>query len=118
TLLINAQRQHQLPHALIERMVQIEKRLDSTFNNFRARLAGEPTADNRLREVLRESRDVAERRAAWEASKQIGAEVERELLELVGLRNQGAHALGFANYYSMRLELDELNEAELFATLA
>ena len=116
-VLINACRQHQLPADLIDRMVTIEKRLDSRFNNFRARLGDEPVSDNRLRELLKTSDDPAERRAAWIASKQIGAEVEADLLELVRLRNQAARSLGFDNFFSMMLELDELDEAELFGIL-
>ena len=116
-VLINACRQHQLPADLIDRMVTLEKQLDSRFNNFRAQLGGEPVSDNRLRELLRTSDDPAVRRHAWEASKQIGAEVEPDLLELVRLRNQAARSLGFDNYYSMMLELDELDETELFGIL-
>ena len=116
-LLINAYRAHQIPPAMIERMVSIEKALESRFNNFRAELRGRPVTDNEIRQVLRDSNDTPERRAAWEASKQIGAEVVAELLDLVRLRNEAARSLGFTNYYSMILELDELHEAELFALL-
>ena len=116
-VLINACRQHQLPPDLIDRMVTIEKRLDSRFNNFRARLGGESVSDNRLREMLKTSDDPAARREAWTASKQIGAEVESDLLELVRLRNQAARSLGFDNYFSMMLTLDELDENELFGIL-
>lgn len=116
-LLIDGFRAHQIPPATIERLVGLEKRLESTFNAFRATFDGEQVADNRLREVLRVSNDGAERRRAWEASKQIGAEVRPTLIELVTLRNQAARDLGFSNYYSMMLELDELDERELFTTL-
>ena len=40
-----------------------------------------------------------------------------DLLELVGIRNAAARDLGFENYYSMMLQLDELDERELFALL-
>ncbi len=116
-LLLHAFRQHQIPPETIERMVGLEKRLDSTFNNFRARLNGEPVSDNALRELLKTSDEAKLRRAAWEASKQVGAQVVNDLLELVRVRNAAAHSLGFGNYYSMMLELDELDEAELFQTL-
>ncbi len=116
-VLINACHQHQLPADLIDRMVTIEKRLDSRFNNFRARLGDEPVSDNQLRELLKTSNDSAERLEAWTASKQIGAEVEADLLELVRLRNQAARSLGFDNFFSMMLELDELDETELFEIL-
>jgi peptidyl-dipeptidase A len=117
TLLLNAYRGQQLEPATIERMVRIEKRLESRFNAFRATLDGQPVTDNDLRRVLVESDDSAARRAAWEASKQVGAEVAEELLGLVRLRNEAARSIGFTDYYAMRLELDELDERELFALL-
>lgn len=33
------------------------------------------------------------------------------------MRNEGARSLGFENYYSMSMQLDELDETELFALL-
>ena len=116
-LLVNDYRAHQIPVEMIERMVRLEKSLESRFNNFRAQLAGERVTDNRIRQILRDSHSDAERRGAWEASKQVGGEVVAELKALVKLRNQAAASLGFANYYSMMLELDELDETELFALL-
>jgi peptidyl-dipeptidase A len=117
TLLLHDYQAHQIPPKAIAAMVRIEKALESRFNNFRATLDGRPAADNELREILRTSTDEGERRAAWEASKQIGAQVRDDLIELVGRRNQAARDLGFENYYSMMLELDELDEAELFTLL-
>jgi peptidyl-dipeptidase A len=118
TLLLNDYRAHQIPPEMIERMVTLEKALESRFNNYRAELDGARVTDNRIRQVLRDSDLTPDRRRAWEASKQVGAEVVADLLALVRLRNQAATTLGFANYYSMMLELDELDEQELFALLA
>ena len=117
-LLRRAHRARQLAPEAIEAQVRLEKRLESRFNNFRATLDGREVTDNAIAEVLRASDDRAERRRAWEAGKQVGAEVEADLLALVRLRNQGARALGFGDYYAMMLELDELDERELFALLA
>jgi peptidyl-dipeptidase A len=116
-LLYNDFRAHQIPPAMIERMVKLEKSLESRFNNFRAELDGGRVTDNHIRQVLRDSDDDRARRRAWEASKQVGAEVEADLRTLVKLRNEAATSLGFANYYSMMMELDELDEAELFRLL-
>jgi len=117
TLLVNDFRAHQIPPEMIERMVRLEKSLESRFNNFRAEFAGERVTDNRIRQILRDSDSGDERRRAWEASKQVGSEVAADLLALVRLRNEAATTLGFRNYYSMMLELDELDEAELFRLL-
>jgi peptidyl-dipeptidase A len=116
-LLLNHFRAHQIRPEMIESMVRLEKTLDSRFNNHRAELDGERVSDNQLRRILRNADDAALRRRAWEASKQIGAEVVSDLLELVRQRNQAACEVGFDNYYSMMLTLDELDEAELFALL-
>lgn len=116
-LLLNDYRAQQIPPELIERMVALEKALESRFNNFRAELDGQRVTDNRIRQVLRDSDATPARRGAWEASKQVGAAVVDDLLALVRLRNHAATTLGFTNYYSMMLELDELDERELFALL-
>jgi len=117
TLLLNAYRGQQLEPAAIARLVRLEKRIESRFNAFRAELDGRPVLDNDLRRVLVESDDSTARRSAWEAAKQIGTEVAPELLELVRLRNEAASSLGFDNYYTMHLMLDELDETELFGLL-
>jgi peptidyl-dipeptidase A len=117
-LLLDAFRARQLPPEMIERQVVLEKRLESTFTNHRAELDGEAVSDNHILEVLARSDESDLRRRAWEASKRVGERVEAELLELVRLRNEGARQLGFPNFFTMGLELDELDEAELFALLA
>jgi peptidyl-dipeptidase A len=116
-LLVYTYRAQQMPPETIERMVQIEKALESRFNNFRAEFRGRRVGDNEIRQLLEHSNDSAERREAWEASKQIGAQVVDDLRELVRVRNAAARDQGFANYYTMMLELDELREDELFAVL-
>ncbi len=106
--------EQQMPHDLIEQIVALETDIEAQFNAFRAEFNGRTVTDNDLKVVLRDSNDVTERYAAWAASKQIGAQVVEQVLKVVALRNQAARAMGFANYYSMSLELQELNEAELF----
>ena len=117
TLLLNDYRAHQIPPARIEAMVRLEKSLEDGFNRHRATLDGGEVSDNQLREILHRSDDVELRRRAWEAAKQIGARVSEDLLRLVRLRNQAAREIGFDNYYSMMLELDEIDEAEMFLLL-
>ena len=117
-LLLNALHVNQVDPDMIERMVRLEKKLESRFNNFRATLDGQPVGDNALRDLLRDEDDPALRRRGWEASKQVGAEVVGELMELVRLRNEAAREIGFTSYYAMMLKLkDEMDEAELFRLL-
>lgn len=116
-LLLNSYRARQLAPELIQQQVALEKQLESVFTNFRAKLDGQDVSDNQIHDVLVRSDDFARRQRAWEASKQVGGKIEPDLLTLVRLRNEGARSLGFSNFYSMSLELDELDESELFALL-
>lgn len=116
-LLLNQHRPNQLPPEAIERMVTLEKSVENLFNTSRAELDGERVGDNRIRELLERSDDLELRRRAWEASKQIGALAEHDLLTLVRERNDAARSLGFGTYYGMMLICDELDEDELFSLL-
>ncbi|MGE5551173.1 MAG: M2 family metallopeptidase [Bacteroidota bacterium] len=117
TLLINAYTEQQIPPAKIEEIARREQEIESRFTNFRPVYEDKPVSENDLREILVYENDSAKRRAAWEASKRIGAEVAPLLLQLVEERNKIARDLGFPDFYLMRLGLDQLEEKELFAVL-
>lgn len=116
-LLLAAFMANQMDDATIEELVDTEKAVESDYNNFRPRLRGRRVSDNDLRDILRDSDDPDRRRAAWEASKEIGAAVEARVRRLVTIRNREARRLGYANYYTLALTLQELDEPTLFALL-
>jgi len=109
---------NQIPADLRRAVVELEIRVDSTFNNFRGQIDGTRVDDNAILDILRTSDDVAERRAAWEASKQIGRETGTHVRELARLRNQAARGLGYRDHFALALSTGELDEDRLFATLA
>jgi peptidyl-dipeptidase A len=98
-------------------MVRLNAECDTTYSTFRGEAGGRRWSDNEIEQTLAESDDNEERRAAWEASKQVGAEVADTVKRLVQLRNDAATHLGFANYYRMSLELGEVSQERLFALL-
>lgn len=116
-LLLNEHRAQQIPPETIARTVALEKSLEHRLNTHRAELDGERVTDNTIMTILRDSGDGALRRRAWEASKQVGAAIAGDLLELVRLRNRSAREIGFSDYYTMRLELQEVPPGELFDLL-
>jgi peptidyl-dipeptidase A len=63
--------------------------------------------------VLSDSKDAAERKTVWEASKAVGPAVEADLKQVVLLRNQVARHLGFKNYHVMQLYINEQNQDEI-----
>ena len=68
-------------------------------------------------EAIQAAASEAQRRAAWEASKEIGARVAERVRELARLRNEAAHKLGFGDHYRIALHLQEIDEDWLFGVL-
>lgn len=62
-----------------------------------------PASANDIDRILVESRDLDERRAAWEASKEIGRPLREGLLRLRELRNKVARAMGFDNFFALQV---------------
>lgn len=103
----------QLDPALMKRMTAKANTIEKAFNVFRAKTGDKEHTDGEVRQILQKSRDSAERRAVWEASKQVGADVEGDLRDLVRLRNEAATKLGFPDYHVMQLHLSELDQAQV-----
>ncbi|AZR74128.1 hypothetical protein BBF96_12400 [Anoxybacter fermentans] len=117
TVLYNAYLKHQIDSELIQQIVKLEAEIESEFTNFRANYNGKRITNNQILDILQTSTDEIERKSVWLSSKQIGQRVAPLLLKLVKLRNQVANKLGYANYYSLALQTDEINEKELFEIL-
>jgi peptidyl-dipeptidase A len=107
----------QTPAELREELVRLNAECDSIYANFRGEAGGRRWNDNDIEKVLGHSDDSEERRAAWEASKQVGAEVVGRVRRLVEVRNDAARRLGYPHFYAMSLALGELSEERLFALL-
>src|SRR5512135_1932662 len=105
----------QMPPDMIKQIVDLETEITAEFNGFRADLNGQAKTENELNDILRDSNNEAERRAAWEASKQIGVQVAARIKQTVDLRNRAARGMGYDNFYVMSLKLQELDEDTLFS---
>jgi peptidyl-dipeptidase A len=108
---------NQMGDELRAQIVDLSSSVESDFNSHRAHLNGRPVSDNDVEEILKSSDDIDTRRRAWEASKEIGSVVAPRVRELARLRNQVARDLGYADYFRLALELQELDEEWLFRTL-
>ena len=92
---------------LIEKIVSLSTLLEQKFNTFRAEMNEKKFTDNEIKKILREETDPKKLQEAWESSKKQGEIVEKELIELVKLRNMLAREIGFNNYYELSLEASE-----------
>jgi peptidyl-dipeptidase A len=62
-----------------------------------------PSTANEIDDILVKSRDLPERQRVWTASKEIGRPLKPGLVELVKLRNQVAHEMGYKSYFALQV---------------
>ena len=103
----------QIDPELLKAMLAKSNKIEQTFNVHRPNVGGKTLSDNEVRRTLRTSKDSAQRKAAWEASKTVRGAVEADLKELVGLRNRAAKKLGYRDYHVMQLALGEQSQEQV-----
>ncbi len=105
--------EYQQDEAMTARLTQLEADIRDRYYNFRGQVGGKPLGDNELDEILAKSADSALVREAWEASKQVGAQVADMLRDLARARNAAAKAQGYRDFFQRQLLLNEIDAAEL-----
>lgn len=108
----------QAPRATRLAIVEKTARVQERYSNLRGSIDGTPVGDGEIATILKESDDPGRRRAAWEASKEVGAAVAEDVRDLARLRNEAARALGFADHVELELWRQEVDPARLDAFLA
>jgi peptidyl-dipeptidase A len=103
----------QVSPEILARITARANSIEKAFNVYRAKVNGAELTDSQVRETLKNSKSSAERKAVWESSKGVGAAVEKDLKELVALRNEAAKALGFSDFHVMMLSLNEQKQADV-----
>ena len=99
----------QAPVDLLTRIQERQQSLEADFQAFKPIFEGQPTDDDTLDVVLWYEIDETRRRAAWEASREVGRLVAPRVLELARLRNQQAQVLGYRSYAQLALEMAEID---------
>ncbi|HUU95125.1 MAG TPA: M2 family metallopeptidase [Phycisphaerae bacterium] len=102
------------PPDLQERIVGLQADVQQIFSTHRSRVGDKTLTENEVREILRTTTDGIAAEAAWKGYTEVGRKAAGKLAELVRLRNEVAQELGYSNYFSMSLALEEIDEAELF----
>jgi peptidyl-dipeptidase A len=105
----------QVPPELLRKISAKSNAVEQTFNVYRYDVLGKRLTDNDISRILVESRDSAQRQAAWEARMSIGRAIIGDLKAVVALRNEAARKLGFKNFHAMQLYLGEQSEEQLLA---
>ena len=108
---------NQIPEGDRAELVALQAKVEHAFSTVRGRVGGRELANNELERILATSDDPAERRAAWEAGKQVGAAVADDVLALVELRNRVATERGYRDWFAFALAGGDIDEAWLERTL-
>jgi peptidyl-dipeptidase A len=101
--LLNAAEGPMTNPALVAARVAAETQQASIMNSFPFKLRGKPITANAIDDLLQSSKDLAERRAVWEASKESGPALKPGLVKLRDLRNGVARELGHADYFALQM---------------
>jgi len=97
----------QLDPNLSKKISEKAAAIEKTFNDYRANINGQEMTLDRVRQILEESKDSSLRKRVWEASMAVGLRVEKQLMDLVALRNEAAKKLGFKDYHEFSLRIAE-----------
>jgi len=104
---------NQIPEEARAELVTLQAKVEHAFSTVRGRVGDKELANNELERILADSDDPAERRAAWEAGKQVGAAVADDVLALVELRNRVARQRGYRDWFAFALAAGDIDEAWL-----
>jgi len=93
---------------VVSARVAAEARQSAILDSFEFKLqrpadnSPRPISVNEIDRLLRESRNLEERRAVWETSKQSGPALKPGLIQLRDLRNRVAREMGFSSFFDLQ----------------
>src|SRR3989442_1331064 len=102
-LLLNAAEGPMTNPDLVSKRVQAETKQASILNSFEFKLNGQKITANDIDNKLEKSSDLAERKAVWEASKEIGPALKPNLVTLRDLRNGVAKEMKYPDYFALEV---------------
>lgn len=108
-------KENQLPETMLQELINAETEVKQVFNTFRGQLEGKPYTNNDLLEMLKKETDTPKRQKIWEALKQVGEAVAVKLVTLARVRNEAAKMLGYADFWDMRIRLQEHDPEQLMS---
>jgi peptidyl-dipeptidase A len=116
-LLVMRFKENMIPESLCKKIANKESELAHLYANFRPVIDDKPLTENKIRQILKEEKDVDFRKKIWEGSKEIGNKLAPSIVEVVELRNEAARHMGYENYFYMQLDLQEVDPKWLFSFL-
>lgn len=102
---------------LVKARIQAETAQTEKLFGFTFKLGDREVTTNELDEKLKTETNLDQRKAAWEASKDVGRTLGDGLQTLQRLRNQTVRALGFSDFFSYQVSEYGMTTAEMMALM-
>ena len=116
-LLLNAAEGPMTNPDLVAKRVAAETKQASLMNGFEFNLNGQKITANQIDDKLEKSTDLGERKAVWEASKEIGPALKENLVMLRDLRNGVAKEMQYPDYFSLQVAAYGMTTGEMLKML-
>ena len=116
-LLLNAAEGPMTNPDLVSKRVAAETKQASILNSFEFKLNGQMITANDIDNKLEKSSDLNERKAVWEASKEIGPKLKNNLVTLRDLRNGVAKEMKYLDYFSLEVAAYGMTTDEMLKML-
>ncbi len=102
---------------LVRKRIAAETAQTEKLYGFTYRIDGKPVTTNQIDDILRSSRALRERAAAWATSKEVGKELREGLTTLQRLRNETVRPLGYPSYFAYQVSDYGMSSAEMMALM-
>jgi peptidyl-dipeptidase A len=108
-LLLNAAEAPGTIPEVVARRVELEAKQSGILDGYtfclqpKGNTCAKAITANDIDDILKKSRDLAERQRVWTVSKEIGRPLKPGLVELVKLRNQLAREMGYHSFFALKV---------------
>ncbi|MEQ8339361.1 MAG: M2 family metallopeptidase [Cyclobacteriaceae bacterium] len=113
TILYNAGSNPQTVEDLVKEKIKADIAQTETLYGFTYTLNGKEVSTNEIDNILYHNKNLNERLAAWESSKEVGPGLKDGLENLRNLRNQTVQALGYNDYFTYQISEYGLTTEEM-----
>jgi len=100
---------------LVQQRIAAETEQTEKLYGYEFRIGDKAVTPNDLDEILRTSKSLDERLAAWQASKEVGKGLKTGLVRLRDLRNRTVQALGYSDYFAYQVSEYGMTVPEMMA---
>ncbi|MBA3580181.1 MAG: M2 family metallopeptidase, partial [Gemmatimonadaceae bacterium] len=98
---------------IVRRRIAAETEQTEKLYGYTFMVGGKAVTPNQIDSTLRNSTNMADRRAYWESSKAIGPTLKPGIMNLRNLRNQTVRALGYPDFFTYQVSDYEMTTDEM-----